>query len=593
MPTAGSRLAGEREYAFKHVLIRDVAYSTLPKAVRARKHAEVGDLHRGARRRSLRGRHRDGRRPLRPRRRRSAPDADLEPEELERDPRSGRVAALEAAGDASAALYSNQEALGHYETALALEASRLDPDGRGADRREARRRRAAARPGRPRGPRLGAMPRVPPRARRTWPGSATCTARSAPGSGTRATARARSSTTSAGSTCSRTARRASSWCGSTRRPPRSTCTPATTCSRSTPRRRRCASPSASARRPRRAARTGSSAASSAGSATPSARARTSSARSSWRATPTRPRRSGRCSRSAITSRSPRPTTRARATPTARRWRSRSGPATCRHRSSCTPRSRQLARPPRRVGDGSAGPRPSQTLAEREGLTGKLCFPYLMRGVLLAGARATSTAPVDLLRRAAELGRAGRPLGGRLPVAALARARAARARRSRRRRPGAGAGARPLRARRPGRPVGRGDRRARGQPGALGQARTRRARRPTKPPASPSACATRSARPPSLEARGAAAGDADAARPRRAPPGRRSAARSTPSAASASANRSGARATTYEPSYASPSSSYSRRKPSNRRWWPCSSWRIAITMSWVTGSIPSVSSMIRL
>ena len=43
-PTAGSRLAGEREYAFKHVLIRDVAYSTLPKAVRARKHAEVGDF---------------------------------------------------------------------------------------------------------------------------------------------------------------------------------------------------------------------------------------------------------------------------------------------------------------------------------------------------------------------------------------------------------------------------------------------------------------------------------------------------------------------------------------------------------------------
>ena len=38
----GSRLAGEREYAFKHVLIRDVAYCTLPKAARARKHAEVG-----------------------------------------------------------------------------------------------------------------------------------------------------------------------------------------------------------------------------------------------------------------------------------------------------------------------------------------------------------------------------------------------------------------------------------------------------------------------------------------------------------------------------------------------------------------------
>ncbi len=44
VPTAGSRLAGEREYAFKHVLIRDVAYSTLPKAVRARRHAEVGEF---------------------------------------------------------------------------------------------------------------------------------------------------------------------------------------------------------------------------------------------------------------------------------------------------------------------------------------------------------------------------------------------------------------------------------------------------------------------------------------------------------------------------------------------------------------------
>ena len=44
MPTAGSRLAGEREYAFKHVLIRDVAYSTLPKAVRARRHAEVAEF---------------------------------------------------------------------------------------------------------------------------------------------------------------------------------------------------------------------------------------------------------------------------------------------------------------------------------------------------------------------------------------------------------------------------------------------------------------------------------------------------------------------------------------------------------------------
>ena len=66
--SAGSRLAGEHEYAFKHVLIRDVAYSTLPKSVRARKHAQVGGVHRGARRRPLRGRRGDGRRPLRARR---------------------------------------------------------------------------------------------------------------------------------------------------------------------------------------------------------------------------------------------------------------------------------------------------------------------------------------------------------------------------------------------------------------------------------------------------------------------------------------------------------------------------------------------
>ena len=39
--------------------------------------------------------------------------------------------------------------------------------------------------------------------------------------------------------------------------------------------------------------------------------------------------------------------------------------------------------------------------------------------------------------------------------------------------------------------------------------------------------------------------------------------------------------------------YSRRNPSNRRRWPSSSWRIAITMSLVTGSDSSVASMISL
>ncbi len=122
--SAGSRLAGEHEYAFKHVLIRDVAYSTLPKAVRARKHAEVGafiedlaaDRSEGVvamvadhyRRAAALG-----------------ADADVEPDELERI-NDKALGALEAAGDGAASLYSNQEALSHYETALSLECQ-LDP----------------------------------------------------------------------------------------------------------------------------------------------------------------------------------------------------------------------------------------------------------------------------------------------------------------------------------------------------------------------------------------------------------------------------------------------------------------------------------
>ncbi len=74
----GSRIAGEHEYSFKHVLIRDVAYSTLPKAVRARKHFEVGGFiaeHAGergegwSRRRGALRSSRIARRRVRPRRR--------------------------------------------------------------------------------------------------------------------------------------------------------------------------------------------------------------------------------------------------------------------------------------------------------------------------------------------------------------------------------------------------------------------------------------------------------------------------------------------------------------------------------------------
>jgi tetratricopeptide (TPR) repeat protein len=117
--SSGSRLTGEREFAFKHVLIRDVAYATLPKTVRARKHAEVASF--------IEDRSSDraeaviamvadhlGRAAA------IGSDSGLEPTELEtiRDRAHG---ALERAGDVAADLYSNQEALTHYEAALTLD----------------------------------------------------------------------------------------------------------------------------------------------------------------------------------------------------------------------------------------------------------------------------------------------------------------------------------------------------------------------------------------------------------------------------------------------------------------------------------------
>ena len=126
--TAGSRLAGEREYAFKHVLIRDVAYSTLPKTVRARKHAEVGTFieDRAADRSegviAMVADHLARAAAI-------GADAGLDPDELQ--PIHERAhEALEAAGDAAAALYSNQEALAHYEAALSLDVDGCsDPAG--------------------------------------------------------------------------------------------------------------------------------------------------------------------------------------------------------------------------------------------------------------------------------------------------------------------------------------------------------------------------------------------------------------------------------------------------------------------------------
>ena len=100
------------------MLIRDVAYEMLPKAVRARKHAEVGEFIR-----QRVGDRDEGSVALvastTVARRRSPP----RPTSPRARPTSCRGLALryrEAAGDAAASLYSNREALFHYESATAL-----------------------------------------------------------------------------------------------------------------------------------------------------------------------------------------------------------------------------------------------------------------------------------------------------------------------------------------------------------------------------------------------------------------------------------------------------------------------------------------
>ena len=204
VPTAGSRLAGEREYAFKHVLIRDVAYSTLPKAVRARRHAEVGAFisARAADRSegvvAMVAEHYGRAATL-------GAAADLEPDELRRD-RGARAGGARGGGRRLGGAVLQPRGPGPLRERAHARARDLDP---------AVRARIAEKLGDV-ALRLGRVDRAVERlassassttaARRTSPGSATCTARSAPGSGRRAIARARSSTTSAASTCSRTAR---------------------------------------------------------------------------------------------------------------------------------------------------------------------------------------------------------------------------------------------------------------------------------------------------------------------------------------------------------------------------------------------------
>jgi class 3 adenylate cyclase/tetratricopeptide (TPR) repeat protein len=111
----GSALTGERELAFKHALIRDVAYEMLPKAVRAQKHFEVaGFIEARADRRvdevvALLAEHYSRAAQL---------GAELRLAPADMDPyRAKAVHYLEAAGDAARAFYSNAEAFSNYETA--------------------------------------------------------------------------------------------------------------------------------------------------------------------------------------------------------------------------------------------------------------------------------------------------------------------------------------------------------------------------------------------------------------------------------------------------------------------------------------------
>ncbi|MEO6496260.1 MAG: tetratricopeptide repeat protein, partial [Solirubrobacteraceae bacterium] len=114
----GGALGGPVELGFRHVLIRDVAYETLPKAVRARKHLEVGTLleaqavDRGDELAAALAEH-FGRAATLGR------AAGLDADWL-RDADQRATTFQEAAADASAAVGSNREAADHLEAAARL-----------------------------------------------------------------------------------------------------------------------------------------------------------------------------------------------------------------------------------------------------------------------------------------------------------------------------------------------------------------------------------------------------------------------------------------------------------------------------------------
>ncbi len=118
VPVEGAPTGVEQELAFRHVLIRDVAYGTLPKAVRCRRHIEVAqDIERRAGDRSdefvaLLAGHYERAATL-------GGEVGIEAVELA-GLQTKAVTALEAAGDAAAAVFSNEESFRHYDAARRL-----------------------------------------------------------------------------------------------------------------------------------------------------------------------------------------------------------------------------------------------------------------------------------------------------------------------------------------------------------------------------------------------------------------------------------------------------------------------------------------
>jgi predicted ATPase/class 3 adenylate cyclase len=118
VPSVDGPLVGEREMAFKHVLIRDVAYGMLPKAVRSRKHFEVGSF--------LENRAGDRTDEVVPllaehygRAAALGRESGVAPQELD-SMRNRALRFLEEAGDTAARLYANREAAAHYRHARAI-----------------------------------------------------------------------------------------------------------------------------------------------------------------------------------------------------------------------------------------------------------------------------------------------------------------------------------------------------------------------------------------------------------------------------------------------------------------------------------------